>query len=30
LGSGVFWVMALVALPAIALRPKVTAQASAL
>lgn len=27
LGNGVFWVMALVALPAMALRPKVTASA---
>lgn len=30
MGSGVFWVMALVALPAIVLRPKVTAQSPAL
>ena len=30
LGSGVFWVMALVALPAIVLRPKVQAQSPAL
>lgn len=30
MGSGVFWVMALVALPAIVLRPKVTAQSPVL
>lgn len=30
MGSGVFWIMALVALPAIVLRPKVTAQSPVL